>query len=180
MTETELREWERLRHIRDRKLGRLLGEILMITIFLTLFFTRIVGVTCAAGNDMYPAVRDGDLLFYFRLGHWKTGDAVVYETEEGLRVGRIEGVSGTCIEAAADGQLTFDGVCRPADGQRGLYYRTTVREGDLPQYPLTPGEKQFFLLGDQREVAEDSRRFGLVEEPEIRGILFIVIRRRAI
>lgn len=180
MIVSEVQERERLRRLRNRKLKRLLEEILVTAILLVLLFTELIGVTCARGSDMYPAVRDGDLLFYFRHGRWRMGDAVVYETDGQLRQGRIEGVCGTAIDIAEDGQLTFDGVKQPADGSRGLFYRTVLREGDLSQYPLVPAEKQFFLLGDQREDAADSRCFGLVEEREIRGILFAVIRRRAI
>ncbi|MBQ1396340.1 MAG: signal peptidase I [Eubacterium sp.] len=173
-------ERERLRKLRNRKGKRLLEEILVTAVLLVLLFTQLIGAACVSGSDMYPTVRDGDLILYFRHGKWRMGDAVVYEADGALRQGRIEGVCGTAIDLAADGQLTFDGVQQPADGRRGLYYQTVLREGDLPQYPLVPAEKQYFLLGDQRETAADSRCFGLIDEAGIKGIVFAVIRRRAI
>ena len=44
-------------------------------------------------------------------------------------------------------------------------------------YPLTLGEREYFVLADQRNGGMDSRYFGIVRAEEIRGIVITVLRR---
>lgn len=47
--------------------ARLSGQVLAIAVTGFLLFTQVFLATQASGNDMFPAVKDGDLLIGFRL-----------------------------------------------------------------------------------------------------------------
>ena len=53
----------------------------------------------------------------------------------------------------------------------------TLRDGDHLDYPVILGDGQYFVLGDFRIGAEDSRYFGPVEKSEILGKVLILLRR---
>ena len=72
--------------------ARLSGQVLAIAVTGFLLFTQVFLATQASGNDMFPAVKDGDLLIGFRLQkELSKNDIVIYETEGRQRVARILG-----------------------------------------------------------------------------------------
>ncbi|MBQ6314682.1 MAG: signal peptidase I, partial [Mogibacterium sp.] len=60
----------------------------------------------------------------------------------------------------------------------GIYSRTYAAEGE--KLPFTVRENAFFILGDNREDAEDSRIQGQISKRNIKGRIVTVIRRRQI
>lgn len=47
-------------------------------------------------------------------------------------------------------------------------------------FPVTIGEGEYFVLGDNRIKAEDSRIYGVVSNREIQGSVITLIRRRGL
>ena len=80
------------------------------TFALTLWivFTFVFGIRIADGNDMAPAIREGDLLVYYRCGNFANRDSVVCETPAGdlkagvtVEPGRFF-ILGDCREESTD------------------------------------------------------------------------------
>ena len=166
---------------REKALAQgLLVRILFALAFLLLFFQLLFGVGTVPSNAMYPAVRAGDLAVYIREGEWRVTDAVFYEDSGGkVRIGRIAAKEGDVIGADEEGRVTINGRFLPEDPARGIFYETKKREKGF-RYPEEVPEGYFFILGDQREEAEDSRDFGLIPEDRIEGKVFTIWRRRAV
>ena len=57
-----------------------------------------------------------------------------------------------------------------------IFYDTPQYESDTV-YPLTLNSGEYFILGDQRGNAKDSRYFGAVKDKEIKGRVITVLRR---
>ena len=159
-------------------LKRLAREVALVTGFLTIFFTFVFGITVQHGNDMYPAIRDGDIVFYYRTHDILNTEAVVCSVGGETCTGRVEAVSGTVISATGDLQMTFDGLYLPISQREGIYTRTYAEEN--MKLPLTVKENHYFLLGDNRDEARDSRTYGQVNSRNIKGRIVAVLRRRQI
>ena len=146
------------------------------TFALTLWivFTFVFGIRIADRNDMAPAIREGDLVVYYRCGDFANRDSVVYEANGNVYLGRIAGCEGAIIGKTEDHCLTIDGPVQPG---LGIYSETPV--GDLKE-GLTVEPGRFFILGDCREESTDSRCFGTVGKDQIRGKVFLLWRRRNI
>lgn len=149
------------------------------TFALTLWiaFTFVFGIWIADGNDMAPAIREGDLVVYYRCGNFTNRDSVVYEADGNVYLGRIAGCEVAVIGKTEDHRLTVDGRIQPVQPGMGIYSETPA--GDLKErITVEPG--RFFILGDCREESTDSRCFGTVGKDQIRGKVFLLWRRRNI
>ena len=60
-----------------------------------------------------------------------------------------------------------------------IFRETYPFEGGI-SFPITLKEEEYFVLGDNRTKAEDSRIFGSVSEEEIKGSISTLIRRRGL
>ena len=144
----------------------------------TVTFTCLFGLETAAGNDMYPAVRDGDVLLYYRGADILPNDAVVYEHEGETRIGRVAAKGGSVLSFTGDRQLTIDGAYQPVQAREGIYFPTYLKNTE--GYPVTLADGEFYILNDDRERDTDSRTLGVIRREEIKGRVVTVIRRRSI
>ena len=138
-------------------------------------FTFIFGAAYAPSDDMFPAVRAGDLVLYFRPGQLLRNDVVLYEVPGGAcHIGRIAGAEGDVAGASEGGLLTLNGNILPVMKRSGICERTLTGARDISG---EIGEGEYLILGDSRETAEDSRVFGLISRRAVKGKVFTIIRR---
>lgn len=84
----------------------LLREVCSLAVRLAVFaavlwvlLTQVYLVTQASGNEMFPAVKDGDLVLGIRLEKaYAKNDVVVYERSGRLRVGRVLARGGDIVD----------------------------------------------------------------------------------
>lgn len=145
---------------------------------LIIMFSFVFGIAVVPTNDMYPAIRDGDLVVYFRPGRVIDTDVVIYEAPDGsTHIGRVEGTHGESVGVTDGGLLTINGNIQPVQKRRGLYDETYAGDTDISG---EIGSGEYLILGDRRETAEDSRVFGLIARRSIKGKAFTIVRRRAL
>lgn len=136
--------------------------------------TFIVSLTIHYGNNMFPSIRDGDLVIGYRLQRPYLNGAVMYEQDGKLRIGRVVGMPGNEIEITEEGAITVNGII-PAEE---VFYPTFPAEASDITYPYTVGEGEVFILNDFRSDTEDSRTFGAVDMEDVTGPVLLIIRRR--
>lgn len=159
-------------------LVKLITDIIVIAGFAAITFTFVFGVMVQKGNDMYPAVRDGDVLIYYRRPSLVQTEAVVYEEGGDLHSGRIAAAPGSVISETGDHQLTFNGIFRPVDESSGIYSKTFAAPDQ--ELPLTVSSDGYYILNDDRRRLTDSRIYGEINRKAIKGRIITILRRRTI
>lgn len=147
-------------------------KLLVIALIIWALYKWVGGVSICHTTDMFPSLRDGDLVITYKLGELRNEDVIAFYVKDKLCYGRIIGEPGDVIYIDAEGSYTVNGT-RPYET---IFYDTKVRESDSMTYPYTVQEGEFFVLSDAREQGLDSRNFGPVKEVE--GKVVLTIRRR--
>ncbi len=140
------------------------------------FFTRL---TVVDGDSMDLTLREGERLLISDLFYKpKAGDIVVIQSTElpgelsgKAIVKRIIATEGQTVEIKTDGVYVFNpdgsgGKLNETDGSLGY---TVVPCYYVPQAPVTVGEGEVFVMGDNRPISLDSRSFGTVDARTIIG-----------
>ena len=152
----------------------LLIKLAAIALAVWLVFAFVLGVTINYGNNMHPAVNDGDLIVSFKLQRPYLNAAVIYNHDGKKRTGRVVGLPGNVIDISEKGELLVNGAIASED----VYYPTKKAENSKVTYPYTVEEGRAFVLNDYREDTDDSRSFGAVSLNDIEGPLIFSMRRR--
>lgn len=167
---------------RNRALDRqgyisLLGRILMLVFIIYLLFTQVFVLAQVNGNDMFPAVKDGDLMFGYRLqSEYIKDDVVIYQYDGQLHCGRVIAKSNDVVNIDENGTLTVNGTNESGE----IMYPTYINEEADITYPYIVSENSVFILGDYRTKAEDSRSFGEVSLNDVEGKVITILRRRGL
>jgi len=155
----------------------LLIKITIIVFAYISLFTFLFGIARHHDPSMYPAVKDGDLVVFYRYG--KNGylpqDAIVLEINGEKQVRRVIATAGDIVEITEEG-LMING----APQQEPEIYQKTERYDGGVNFPLTVPEGQVFVLGDSRAESADSRVYGCVKIKDTLGKIMTVIRRKHI
>lgn len=153
----------------------LLFRLCVIALAAYLIFTQAFLITQVKGMDMFPAVKDGDLMIVFRLQReYATKDIVVYTQEGKTRVGRIVARENDVVTIDDSGTLMTNGTTQSGE----ILYPTYAKEGLT--YPYRVPQGSIFVLGDYRTQATDSRDFGPVAMTDVKGKLITILRRRGL
>ncbi len=158
----------------SRLLVGLLVKIAVTVGLVWAVFTFVLGLSVHYGNNMYPAVHDGDLLVSFRLQKPFINSVVLYRVNGKTEVGRVIALEGSVIDITENGSLTINGVAPTAE----IFYATFQAEHSPISFPYTVESGKVFILNDFRDDATDSRMFGAVDRKELEGPLLFTIRRR--
>ena len=173
------RAWRASRDRADRcearqRIAALLAELIIIAAITVIVFSDLFGIMIQHGNDMYPAIRDRDIVVFYRRSDPVRTQAVVYSKNGVLHSGRIEAVDGSVIGHTQDNKLTIDGIFLPAEPSSGIYSDTLSAGIDNTDLKLESGA--YFILNDNRERMSDSRSYGVVRREEIIGNIVAVLR----
>ena len=152
----------------------LMIKIAAIALAVWLVLAFAIGITINYGNNMHPAVNDGDLVITLKLQRPYLNAAVLYRHDGKTRTGRVVGLPGNVIDISEKGELLVNGAIASED----VYYPTKKAENSKVTYPYTVEEGKAFILNDYREDTDDSRAFGAIDLSEIDGPLILSLRRR--
>ncbi|GMN95442.1 signal peptidase I [Blautia wexlerae] len=155
---------------------QLLLKISIIILAVFLIFTFLYGIVRINDVSMKPAIKDGDLVMYYRLDkRFISGDVAVFEDDGKTTTGRVVAVAGDTVDITKNG-LKINGAEQIS---QDIYFDTTQFKNGV-DFPITVGEGQVFLLGDNRPQASDSRIYGCINVKDVRGKVIAVIRSRGI
>lgn len=156
-------------------LKELAGMLLYIGIVLcvTFLFITFVGQrTHVSGESMENTLDDGDQLIVdkitYRFKEPERFDIIVFPfhyKENTYYIKRIIGLPGETVQIV-DGTIYIDGEVLEES-----YGREVMKDSGIAAEPLTLGEDEYFVLGDNRNASSDSRdpSVGLIHKDEIVG-----------
>ena len=154
----------------------LLMKIGILAILLIITFVFIFGISRCNDNSMSPAFKDGDLAFYYRLQkEYNIADVVVIKKDNELQIRRIIAKGGDQIEITEEG-LKINGYLQ----QEINIYEETLPYVEGIAFPIEVPENEYFVLGDSRSNAKDSRIYGTVKKEEVKGGVMTLIPRRGL
>ena len=155
----------------------LLLKIVCVALSFILLFTFMFGLIRYQNPSMDPAIKDGDIVIFYR--YTKSGylpqDVVALEYDGQRQVKRVVATAGDKVDIT-EGGLVINGALQQEPG----IYQKTERYEDGVEFPLTVPEGQVFVLGDNRNGATDSRIYGCVKIEDTFGKVMTIIRRRGI
>lgn len=163
-----------------RRYQTLILRIIIMILLLWVLFFKVIGLTHMPNGDMHPRIDAGDLLMFYRLDtDVQAQDIIVIEKEtpdsdgkKALVVSRVIAIPGDEVDIR-DKQVYVNGE---AQVESDIFYLTPIYQG-RPDYPITLGEDEVFVLADAREEGGDSRWFGPVKKDEIQGTVISLLRR---
>jgi signal peptidase I len=159
-----------------RNARALSGKILLLTLCAYLTLAYLFGVGVVSGEGMYPRLRDGDLAIFYRLAPYQNvTDVIAYSVNGRLYYGRIVALGGDTVDFSEDGQLLVNG-----NVQQEEVFSETHAQGRAAIFPLILAENEVFVLGDNREYAQDSRDFGAIAKNDIAGKVISLVRNRGL
>lgn len=150
---------------------------LKIIIFLLLgimVFRFVFGVFRCNDDMMYPAVKAGDLAVFYRLQkEYQPSNVVVVEKNGEKQIRRVIAMPGDEVDITSEG-LLINGYLQ----QEAEIFTDISPYVNGIEFPILVGEDEYFVLGDNRINAKDSRIYGTVKKAEIKGVVMTLIRRR--
>ena len=164
---------ETMRRVFTRKyiitLVILVSVILVINLWLA-------GVYIISGSSMQPTMDSGNVVFVNKLAEaYRRFDIVIIKTPDSRIVKRVIGLPRDTVQIK-DGYVYING--KQLDD---VVSEKTEFAGTAFQ-PLTLGEGEYFVLGDNREESKDSRYkdIGVIKQEQIVGrVVFRLSRRKS-
>lgn len=158
--------------------GRMLRDLLIklgvIALIVWLLLTFVISITIHYGNNMHPAVEDGDFIVSFRMQRPYLNAAVVYRHDGKKCIGRVVALGGNDVAISDLGEISVNGVIPSEE----VFYATYRAENADITYPYHVEDGKAFILNDFRSDTNDSRSFGAVDLDDIDGPILFSMRRR--
>lgn len=152
---------------------------LLAVVALTFLFVQFVGQrTHVNGDSMNATLEDGDNLIVDKISYRFTDpdrfDIIVFPyqyQENTYYIKRIIGMPGETVQIQ-DGMIYIDG-----EVLEETYGKEVMQYAGIASDPITLGEDEYFVLGDNRNNSSDSRdpSVGNIKEDQIVGKAFIRI-----
>lgn len=169
--ETEIKQEKKKKSL-GRELLSLLGY-LVIVLIATFLIVKFVGVrTEVIGTSMTPTLQDGDNLIVEKVTYYfrdpQRYDIIVFPYPEDPSrhyIKRIIGLSGETVQII-DGYVYINGELLDEH-----YGNAVMNNAGIAAEPITLGEDEYFVLGDNRNNSEDSRyaAVGNIKRSQIDG-----------
>jgi signal peptidase I len=155
------------------ELTRFVLSVLLIVIPIRVFIAKPFIVS---GASMYPTFKDSEYLIIDELSYYlrppERGEVAIFKfpkDESKYFIKRIIGLPGETI-TVKNNQVTIKTATGQTEKLAEPYLKEAFKSADTE---LTLGPKEYFVMGDNRDVSYDSRAWGALPQNLIAGRAFI-------
>ncbi|MBQ6477151.1 MAG: signal peptidase I [Bacilli bacterium] len=153
------------KNILKNKAIALLVKILVIIAIFVITFSFIFGLKRITSINMYPNLKAGDLILYYRLERmYNVGEVVLVKHDDKVSIMRIIAKSNEVVDIK-DGKITVNNIVE----EKEAFYKTKKNKKASIEYPYTVEEGKYFVAYDYRSNKNDSRTFGTIDQSAIKG-----------
>ena len=140
--------------------------IFVTTSLLLNLFTFIMPVVKYYGNSMSPTLEDGQILIASKMAEIESGDIIAFYYNNKVIVRRVIATGNSQVSIDVFGTVSVDGK----ELDEPYIDSKTLGQSNL-SFPYNVPTNSFFVLGDNRDVAMDSRlsEIGVVTEDRLLG-----------
>ncbi|MCF0142589.1 MAG: signal peptidase I [Parasporobacterium sp.] len=157
---------------RKMLLSKLLMTFVIIAMIVALLYTFVLGVTRVEGESMVPSYQDDQTVWFLRLKKdYQWGEVVAIHLPDGKElIKRVIAIPGDTIDIH-DGEVYLNGEKLYEPYIQGVTEPNNEMPADFT-YPITLGEDEYFVMGDNREHSSDSRVYGIIHISQFKGEVF--------
>lgn len=151
-------------------------DLVLAILALILLFSFVLGLAVVQGDSMNPSIRHHSIAVFNRLGNdYEPGDIVLFRATASADplIKRVIAVEGDVVDINNQTGVVYVNQI-PYSHSEAIGATYTKEHG--VSFPYTVAEHCVFVLGDNREVAADSRDFGAVNDANIFGKVFFVLK----
>ena len=136
-----------------------------LAVIIAFIFLPVLRIT--NGHNMEPGLQPGDIVVLVKTDDVKTGDVCGFYFNNKLLLRRVIAGEGDKVEIDEKGYVKVNGEFLEEDGYISEH---ALGQCDI-DFPFRVPAGQFFVMGDNRDFAFDSRatNFGCVSQEEIYG-----------
>ena len=136
-----------------------------LAVIIAFIFLPVLRIT--NGHNMEPGLQPGDIVILVKTDDVKTGDVCGFYFNNKLLLRRVIAGEGDKVEIDEKGYVKVNGEFLEEDGYISEH---ALGQCDI-DFPFRVPAGQFFVMGDNRDFAFDSRatNFGCVSQEEIYG-----------
>ena len=151
--------------LKMKRVGNIaIGIFVAAVVILSVFFP----VLRIYGSSMSPTLADGDIAVAVKISSISIGDILVFEHNGKTLIRRCIAQSGDWVNIDTNGNVFVNNekITEP------YIYRKSIGECDI-SFPYQVPENSFFVMGDNRGIAVDSRlrEIGCVSKDDLKGKL---------
>lgn len=158
-----------LKERKKKSRHRLYLDLVITAIVVFILFSVVAGLAIVQGDSMKPNFTDGSVALFYRLDKtYDVNDIVIFYPagEDELLIKRVVAIAGDIVDIdEKTGELMVNDVVQDSS----MIYGKTYSRTDGVTLPYTVPAGSVFVMGDNREVAKDSRDFGAVASDELLG-----------
>ena len=143
-------------------------KYIIVIILVLILAIYVISLSQVVGNSMSPNYNDGDVVFvskiHYKISTIQRNDIISFKNEDTrYLIKRVIGLPGEHIKYKY-GNLYVNNEIYHDD------FSKVTADFDLIElgYDTIPEDK-YLVLGDNREVSNDSRRIGLIDKKNIKG-----------
>lgn len=164
----------------------ILYNLFLLWCLFQFLFSFFFGVSQIDGTSMRPTLADNEYVFYahkyYKNNQIKLGDIILFEVKnkENLFIKRVVGIPGDTIEMK-NGILRVNGIKKTGNVEIEMnIYEEKINASTIFKIlniskseehnnfkKVKIPEDHYFVLGDNREVSNDSRDMGLIKKENI-------------